>query len=149
MTIPPLEPTLRNGRVYGRGSYDMKGSAAAIVAAVIALGREHLHRRVLVSLVADEEYAGLGTRDFVARYPADACVVTEPSKSRLVLAQKGFVWAEIVTHGRVAHGSRWGTSGSVPSARWDELLRRLNTSISSNCTSGFTRWWVRPHSIAP
>jgi acetylornithine deacetylase len=107
MTIPPFEPTVANGRVYGRGSYDMKGSAAAIMAAAAALGEERLHGRVLAALVADEEYASLGTQDFVTRYPADACVVTEPSEGRLVLSHKGFVWAEIVTHGRAAHGSRW------------------------------------------
>jgi len=107
MTIPPFEPKIEKGRVYGRGSYDMKGSAAAIMAAMAILAHEQLHGRVLASLVADEEYASLGAQDFVRRYAADACVVTEPSEGRLVLAHKGFVWAEIVTHGRAAHGSRW------------------------------------------
>ena len=107
MTIPPFEPTVENGRVYGRGSYDMKGSAAAIMAATAALAEEQLQGRVLASLVADEEYASLGAQDFVKRYRADGCVVTEPSEGRLVLAHKGFIWAEIVTHGRAAHGSRW------------------------------------------
>jgi acetylornithine deacetylase len=107
MTIPPFEPRVENGRVYGRGSYDMKGSAAAIMAAMTILADQHLHGRVLASLVADEEFASVGAQDFVKRYVADACVVTEPSEGRLVLAHKGFVWAEIVTHGRAAHGSRW------------------------------------------
>jgi acetylornithine deacetylase len=107
MTISPFEPSVENGRVYGRGSYDMKGSAAAIMAAMATLADEHLQGRVLASLVADEEYASLGAQHFVKRYAADACVVTEPSEGRLVLAHKGFVWAEIVTHGRAAHGSRW------------------------------------------
>ena len=138
MTIPPFEPTLENGRVYGRGSYDMKGSAAAIMAAAAALAEDgQLHGRVLASLVADEEYASLGAQDFVKRYPADACVVTEPSEGRLVLAHKGFVWAEIVTHGRAAHGSRWdlgvsaiGKMGGIIAALEDfdqrELRRRVH-----------------------
>jgi acetylornithine deacetylase len=107
MTISPFDPKVEKGRVYGRGSYDMKGSAAAIMAALAALGEEGPQGRVLASLVADEEYASLGAQDFVKRYSADACVVTEPSEGRLVLAHKGFVWAEIVTRGRAAHGSRW------------------------------------------
>jgi acetylornithine deacetylase len=107
MTIEPFEPKIENGRVYGRGSYDMKGSAAAIMAATATLVQEHPRGRVLASLVADEEYASLGAQHFVKRYPADGCVVTEPSEGRLVLAHKGFVWAEIVTYGRAAHGSRW------------------------------------------
>ncbi|HEY6292488.1 MAG TPA: M20/M25/M40 family metallo-hydrolase [Terriglobia bacterium] len=107
MTIPPFEPRVEGNCVYGRGSYDMKGSAAAIMTAAAALAREGFGGRLLVALVADEEYASLGAQDFIKRHPADACIVTEPSQGRLVLAHKGFVWAEIVTRGRAAHGSRW------------------------------------------
>jgi acetylornithine deacetylase len=109
MTIPAFEPRFENGRVYGRGSYDMKGSVAAILAATAALVGERLPGCVLVALVADEEYASLGARDFVRQHHADACIVTEPEPSgrRLILAHKGFVWVEITTRGRAAHGSRW------------------------------------------
>jgi len=107
MTIPPFEPRLDGNRVYGRGSYDMKGSAAAVMAGAAALAREDFRGKVLIALVADEEYASIGAQDFVKRHKADACVLTEPSEGRLILAHKGFVWAEIVTKGRAAHGSRW------------------------------------------
>ena len=111
MRIPPFEPRLEGNRVYGRGSYDMKGSAAAIMAAAAALAQEPLPGRVpgrvMVALVADEEYASLGTEDFLKRHRADACILTEPSEGRLILAHKGFVWAELVTTGQAAHGSRW------------------------------------------
>ena len=107
MTIPPFEPKVEGNRVYGRGSYDMKGSAAAVMSAAAALGHTNLSGRVVVALVADEEYASIGAQDFVKRHRADACVLTEPSEGRLILAHKGFVWAEIVTTGRAAHGSRW------------------------------------------
>ena len=107
MTIPPFEPRVEGNRIYGRGSYDMKGGAAAIMAAAATLAREGLSGRLLVALVADEEQSSLGAQDFIKRHPADACVLTEPSEGRLVLAHKGFVWAEIVTRGRAAHGSRW------------------------------------------
>jgi acetylornithine deacetylase len=107
MTIPPFEPRVEGNRVYGRGSYDMKGSAAAVMSAAAALAHTNLSGRVVVALVADEEYASIGAQDFVKRHRADACVLTEPSEGRLILAHKGFVWAEIVTTGRAAHGSRW------------------------------------------
>ena len=107
MTIPPFEPVVESSRVYGRGSYDMKGSAAAVMTAAAALSAKGLSGRVLIALVADEEYASIGAQDFVRRHPADACILTEPSEGRLILAHKGFVWAEIVTTGRAAHGSRW------------------------------------------
>ena len=134
MTIPPFEPRLEDGRVYGRGSYDMKGSAAAILSAAAALSGEKLPGRVLLALVADEEHASLGAQDFVRRHKADACILTEPSEGRLILGHKGFVWVEIVTRGRAAHGSRWdlgvsaiGKMGRVIAAleRFDrEVLRR-------------------------
>ncbi|HEV2387919.1 MAG TPA: M20/M25/M40 family metallo-hydrolase [Candidatus Acidoferrales bacterium] len=134
MTIPPFEPRVEGNRVYGRGSYDMKGSAAAILSAAAALALEKLTGRVLLALVADEEHASLGAQDFVSRHRADACVVTEPSEGRLILGHKGFVWIEIITRGRAAHGSRWdlgisaiGKMGRVIAAleRFDsEQLRR-------------------------
>jgi acetylornithine deacetylase len=107
MTIEPFEPRIENGRVYGRGSYDMKGSAAAMMSAAAALADMPLAGRVMLALVADEEYASLGAADFVRRHRADACIVTEPSEGRLILGHKGFVWIDIVTAGRAAHGSRW------------------------------------------
>ena len=107
MTIPPFEARLEGNRVYGRGSYDMKGSAASVMAASAALARDDFRGRVLVALVADEEYASIGAQDFVKRHKANACVLTEPSEGRLILAHKGFVWVEITTKGRAAHGSRW------------------------------------------
>ena len=121
MRISPFEPRLEGDRIYGRGSYDMKGSAAAVMAAAAALAQEHLPGqlprrvpgRVITALVADEEYASLGTEDFLKRHRADACILTEPSECRLILAHKGFVWVEIVTIGQAAHGSRWNLGVSA------------------------------------
>jgi acetylornithine deacetylase len=107
MTIPPFEPKVEGNHVHGRGSYDMKGSAAAVMSAAAALACTNLSGCVVVALVADEEYASIGAQDFLKRHRADACILTEPSEGRLILAHKGFVWAEIVTTGRAAHGSRW------------------------------------------
>jgi len=107
MTIPAFDSRLEDGKVFGRGSYDMKGSAAAVMSAAASLARTGLRGRVLVALVADEEYASIGASDFVRRHPADACILTEPSEGQLILGHKGFIWAELVTTGRAAHGSRW------------------------------------------
>ncbi len=141
MTIPPFEPTLRDGRLHGRGSYDMKGSAAAVMCAAAALARDEAFKgRLLVALVADEEYASLGADDFVKRHPADACILTEASAGDLVVAHKGFVWAEVLTHGHAAHGSRWdlgvsaiGRMGRIVAAleRFDreELRKRKHALV--------------------
>ncbi|HEV2130594.1 MAG TPA: ArgE/DapE family deacylase [Longimicrobiaceae bacterium] len=114
MTIPPFEPRVENGRIYGRGSYDMKGSAGAVMATAAALAHEGgLRGRVRLALVADEEYASVGAADYVRRHRADACILTEPSEGRLVLAHKGFVWVEVIARGRAAHGSRWDLGESA------------------------------------
>lgn len=107
MTIPAFEASVRDGRLYGRGSYDMKGAAAACMSAAVALRQTGFAGRVVLALVADEEHASIGASDFVRRHPADGCILTEASAGTMVLAHKGFVWAEIVTRGRAAHGSRW------------------------------------------
>jgi acetylornithine deacetylase len=125
MTIPPFDPRVEGNRVYGRGSYDMKGGAAAILCAVAQLAKEKLNGTVMAALVADEEYASLGAQHFVAHHKADACVVTEPSEGRLILGHKGFVWAEITTEGRAAHGSRWDLGVSAI-ARMGRIVAALD-----------------------
>lgn len=107
MSIPPFEGHVEQSKMFGRGSYDMKGSVAAIMMAMRELKVLPIRGRVVAALVADEEYASAGAIDFVSRHRADACIVTEPTEGQLVLGHKGFVWADIKTAGVAAHGSRW------------------------------------------
>jgi acetylornithine deacetylase len=105
----PFSGELRAGRVYGRGSQDMKGSLAAMLAAAKALAqaRIELGGDLILTAVADEEYASMGTADIVRRYHADAAIVTEPTDLTLTLAHRGFIIFAIETFGRAAHGSRY------------------------------------------
>jgi acetylornithine deacetylase len=61
---------------------------------------------VIVAAVADEEHASLGVQEVLGAVQADAAIVTEPTHGEIVIAHKGFVWAELTVHGRAAHGSR-------------------------------------------
>jgi acetylornithine deacetylase len=99
-------PRIDGDRFFGRGAYDMKaGVAAALVACreAAALG---LRGDVVVAAVADEEHASLGVQEVLGAVAADAAIVTEPTELELVVAHRGFVWAEIEVTGRAAHGSR-------------------------------------------
>jgi acetylornithine deacetylase len=113
MTIPPFDGFVECNRVYGRGAFDMKGSAAAVLCAAASVAREGANGKLLVALVSDEEYASIGAQHFVEHHKADACILTEASEGKLILAHKGFVWVEIITSGKAAHGSRWDLGESA------------------------------------
>jgi acetylornithine deacetylase len=102
----PHEPEIRDGRLYGRGAYDMKAGLAAIMLAGAAAAEAGLRGDVLVTAVADEEHASEGMQSVLRRWSADGCIVTEPTSLRACVAHKGFVWAQLQTRGRAAHGSR-------------------------------------------
>lgn len=129
----PFSGTVRDGRLYGRGAYDMKGSLAACLGAVKALAdaQIRLAGAVLVAAVADEEHASLGTADLIRRYRPDAAIVTEPTGLEICLAHKGFAWIDIETTGRAAHGSRpdLGVDANMAMARVLAALAPLERQL--------------------
>jgi acetylornithine deacetylase len=103
----PFEPRVDGDRLHGRGAYDMKGSLAAIMLAARALARlERLGGDLIITAVADEEYASLGTQAVLSSFTADAAVVTEPTDLGICTAHQGFAWLAVETRGRAAHGSK-------------------------------------------
>lgn len=108
MTHAPFSAVAREGRLYGRGSADMKGGIAAMCAAAHLAASHGIAGEIIVAAVADEEYVSIGTRALIEQgVRADACVVTEPTKLAIMPAHRGFVWLEVEVAGRAAHGSRW------------------------------------------
>jgi len=122
----PFSGRIADGRLHGRGAYDMKSSLAAALGAVAALEEAGLRPRgdLRVAAVADEEHASLGTRDLVGRHAVDGAVVTEPTELEVCLAHKGFVWLEVETRGRAAHGSD-PASGVDANLRMGRVLAEL------------------------
>ena len=127
MTINPFGGELKDGRIYGRGSQDMKASLAAMMAtakALVDVGitlKGDLH----ITGVADEEYGSLGTEALVQEVSADAAIVTEPTDMHLCRAHRGFIWFDIETFGRAAHGSRY-SEGIDANMRMGRVLAELD-----------------------
>ncbi len=120
----PFEPRIDGDRLYGRGSYDMKAALAAILSVAAATKRAGLQGDVIVTAVADEEVASLGTEAVLERVRADAAVVVEPTELDVAIAHKGFAGFEIETEGVAAHGSR-PDLGVDAIARMGPVLVRL------------------------
>ena len=108
----PFIPTLNKGKLYGRGSQDMKGGIAIAISTLLALHnqRKNLAGEIVLAAVVDEEALSLGTSYFLKHWPRDKpfdfAIVLEPTDLQVSTAHKGFAWLEIKTFGKAAHGSR-------------------------------------------
>lgn len=128
----PFKARIRDGRMYGRGTYDMKGSLAACMLALSEIRTAGLAGDVILAAVADEEHASVGVQEILQNVRADAAIVTEPTSLQVCIAHKGFSWHEITTSGRAAHGSRpdLGIDAIVHMGRVLERLEALQAELS-------------------
>jgi acetylornithine deacetylase len=120
----PFVPRVDRGRLYGRGSQDMKGGVAAMIAAAGVLRDRWTRGRLVVAAVIDEEHMSLGAEALVREWRADMAIVTEPTDLQMAIGHKGFAWVEVVTKGRAAHGSR-PAEGRDAIARMGRVLALL------------------------
>ncbi len=98
----------QDGKLFGRGASDMKAGVAAMCAAAARAADQSLAGELIVAAVVDEEFESLGTRALIeSGVRADAAIVTEPTRLAIMPAHRGFVWIDVTTLGRAAHGSRW------------------------------------------
>ena len=122
----PFVPIERDGRLYGRGSQDMKGGVAAMIDAAASIARDGglASGRLVVAAIVDEEHLSIGADALVRNWRADAAVVTEPTDLAIAIGHKGFAWVEIDVLGRAAHGSR-PAEGQDAILRMGRVLARL------------------------
>ena len=108
MEIEPFDPVLKEGRLYGRGACDTKGSLAAFLFAVGEAVRHPaaLRYNIVFAAVADEEFGFTGAREAVTRgLGADFGIAGEPTRLRIVRAHKGVTRWRIRAEGRAAHSA--------------------------------------------
>lgn len=113
-SVDPFAAVVRDGRVYGRGTCDMKGGLAASIVAVEAYIETNpgFAGAIEISGTVDEESGGFGgvaylaRKGYFSRPRVDHVIIPEPlNKDRICLGHRGVWWAEIETKGQIAHGS--------------------------------------------
>ncbi|MEM7387382.1 MAG: M20 family metallopeptidase [Verrucomicrobiota bacterium] len=110
MTIDPFGGEIRNGRIFGRGASDTKGTMAAMLWALHGMGPDRLaelNTEVTFVGLMGEETNQPGSRDFAKKHEGafDFALIGEPTELDIVYVHKGCAWVELETRGRAAHGS--------------------------------------------
>lgn len=150
---PPFEPTIKDGRIYGRGTLDDKGSFACAYSACKAFLAEHpdFDGQIYLIAAADEELGSeLGIIYLVEECGLRFDVAIIPDGGRMDLSiygEKGILWVEVASHGIQAHGStpELGRNAIVPMA---ELLAELKTlDLGANYDRAFDGWTMNVGTI--
>jgi acetylornithine deacetylase/succinyl-diaminopimelate desuccinylase-like protein len=121
-------PQRKNGRLYGRGACDTKGSVAAMLTALCELANSKsrpLETEIVFAGLIDEEHAQAGSRALAASgFKADLAIVGEPTRLQVVTAHKGSLWLDLETRGKAAHGAtpQFGKNAIHEMARIVDLL---------------------------
>jgi succinyl-diaminopimelate desuccinylase len=149
----PFGGDMVDGRIYGRGSADMKGGLAAAMVAAAAVKRSGvpLGGRLVVGALVDEEGDMLGARHLCTTATGralTAAIICEPEQNELCLEQRGVVWARVTVRGRMAHGAM-PEAGVNPITALGVLLREapaLERRLRKLCGRSP---YLRPPTVTP
>ncbi|QKJ88645.1 Acetylornithine deacetylase [Paramixta manurensis] len=130
-TVPPFELTARDGRYYGRGSADMKGFLACVLASVPDFAARRLRMPLHLAFSYDEEVGCLGVRSLVAHLNASQdkpamCIIGEPSEMRPVYGHKGKLAMRCQLRGKACH-SAYAPQGVNAITYAAKLIAKLDT----------------------
>jgi acetylornithine deacetylase/succinyl-diaminopimelate desuccinylase-like protein len=132
MTVDPFLGKRLDGRLYGRGSSDTKGSIAAMLWALKSVDLSRLNVAVGFAGLADEEFEQLGAKACAVRKMAEFAIVGEPTNLDVVYTHKGTAWIEIETRGKSVHASLPET-GINAIDRMMDTLKILNERFPEIC----------------
>ena len=143
-TVSPFAADIADGKLYGRGSTDMKGGVAAFVAAAIELAPKLANTPGLVLVISAGEETGCDGVNMLAAMEgnvlgeAGAMVVAEPTSNRPLIGHKGVLWVEGLALGVTAHGStpEKGDNAVYKAARVVSRLERLDLGAGHDFTVG-------------
>lgn len=108
MTIDPFSADVRDGKVWGRGACDAKGSLATFISALRcarARGLRCADKVYLIATIGEETGCDGATALMASGFRVDACVVGEPTRCQVVSAHKGALWFKLIAHGTPSHGA--------------------------------------------
>ncbi|MGB8455595.1 MAG: M20 family metallopeptidase [Anaerocolumna sp.] len=136
-TSPPYIPEIRDGRMYGRGSCDMKGSIACSMYATELLIKNNIELKGSLLLVydVDEENSNLGLKKYLKNCPnADFVIVGEPTNMQIALGHRGVMAFTVSIYGKSAHAAQpqQGNNAVYAVSFLIKLIQELNNKLAQN-----------------